>query len=143
MYGFVPSNSFSSSNHFYRFLPNFMYGFVPSNSFSSSNTSLVRRTITKMADKMAAPINLLLWTIYLNHLLLDYLQISYMDYFYQTLGLSDNQDGRQLSVNTFGHSNLVIYQPISAKFHIWTTFIKLLFRSEQDFLQNGYPLFAG
>ena len=79
----------------------------------------------------------------------------YMDYFYQTLALSDNQDGHQngchLSVYTCGHSNLVIYHPISSKFHIWTTFIKLLFMSEygfcpmndyQDFLQNGYPLFA-
>ena len=132
-----------------------MYRLLPSNSCSSLNTSLVRRTITKMADKMAADYQLLLWTIYLNHLLPDYLQISYMDYFYQTLGLSDNQDGRQngghLSVYTFGHSNLVIYHPISSKFHIWATFIKLLFMSEyafcqiidyQNFCQNGYPLFA-
>ena len=74
-----------------------------------------------------------------------------MDYFYQTLGLSDNQDGHQngchISVYTCGHSNLVIYHPISSKFHIWTTFIKELFMSEygfcqmndyQDFRQNGY-----
>ena len=74
-----------------------------------------------------------------------------MDYFYQTLGLSDNQDGRHLSVYTCGHSNLVIYHPISSKFHIWTTFIKLLFMTEYgfcqmndylDFSQNEYPLFA-
>ena len=84
-----------------------------------------------------------------------------MDYFYQTLAqvlivaLSDNQDGNQnghhLSVYTCGLSNLVIYHPISTKFHIWTTFIKLLFMSEygfcpmndyQDFRQNRYPLFA-
>ena len=78
-----------------------------------------------------------------------------MDYFYQTLGLSDNQDdhqnGRHLSVYTCGHSNLVMHHPISSKFCIWTTFIKLLFISEygfcqmndyQDFHQNGYPLFA-
>ena len=51
----------------------------------------------KMTDKMAAAYHLLLWTIYLNHLFPDYLQISYMDYFYQTLGLSDNQDGRQMT----------------------------------------------
>ena len=80
-----------------------------------------------------------------------------MDYFYQTLGLSDNQDGRQnghnLSVYTCGHSNLVIYHLISSKFYIRTTFIKLLFNfmSEyvfcqmndyQDFRLNGYPLLA-
>ena len=61
---------------------------------------------------------MLLLSIYLNHLLPDYLQISY-----QTIGLSDNQDGHQnnqngrqngrhLSVYTCGHSNLVIYHPI-------------------------------
>ena len=106
------------------------------------------------------PISLLLWTIFLNHLLPDCLQISYIDYFYQTLAqvliwaLSDNQDGHQngphLSVYTCGHSNLNIYHPISSKFHIWTTFIKLLFMSEygfcpmndyQKFCQKGYPLF--
>ena len=78
-----------------------------------------------------------------------------MDYFYQTLGLSDNQDGHQngrhLSVYTCGNSNLVIYHSISSKFHIWSTFIKLLIMSEyvfcpmndyQDFRQNGYPFFA-
>ena len=36
------------------FLPNFMYRLLPSNSCSSLNTSLVRRTIIKMGDKMAA-----------------------------------------------------------------------------------------
>ena len=39
-----------------------------------------------------------------------------MDYFYQNLALSDNQDGHQngrhLSVYTCGHSILVIYHPI-------------------------------
>ena len=70
------------------------------------------------------PISLLLLTIYLNHLLPDCLQISYIDYFYQTLtqvlilALSNNQDGRQnchhLSVYTCGHSNLVIYHLISS-----------------------------
>ena len=114
-----------------------MYGLLPSNSCLSFNTSLVRRTITKMADKMAAAYQFAFWTIYLNHLLPDYLQILYMDYFYQILGLSDNQDGHQngrhLSVYTCGHSNLVIYHPISSKFYIWATFIKLLFMSEYGF----------
>ena len=64
-----------------------------------------------------------------------------MDYFYQTHCLSDIQDGHQngrhLSVNTYGHSSLVIYHPISSKFHIWTTFIKLLF-----FAKTDNPFFA-
>ena len=113
-----------------------------------------------MADKMDATYQFALWTIYRNYLLPDCLQISYIDYFYRTLAqvliwaLSDNQDGcqngRHLSVYSCGHSNLVIYHPISSKFHLWTTFIKLLFMSEygfcpmndyQDFCQNGYPLF--
>ena len=51
-----------------------------------------------------------------------------MDYFHQTLALvliwalSDNQDGQQngrhLSVDICGPSNIVIYHPISSKFHI-------------------------
>ena len=61
-----------------------------------------------MADKMDASYQFALWTIYPNHLSPVYLQILYMDYFYQTLGLSDNQDGhhngRHLSVYTCGHS---------------------------------------
>ena len=72
-----------------------------------------------------------------------------MDYFYQTpaqvlmWALSYNQDGRQngnhLSVGTCRHSYFVIYHWISSKFHIWTTFIKLLFMSEYGFCQmNDY-----
>ena len=69
--------------------------------------------------------------------------------------MNDNQDchkyGHCLSVCMCGHSNLVIYQSISSKFHIWTTFTKLLFMSEygfwptndnQDGGQNRYPLFT-
>ena len=96
---------------------------------------------------------------YLNHLLPDCFQISYINYFCRTLAqvrildLSDNQDGRQdgrhLSVYICGHSNLVIYHPSSSKFQIWITFIKLLFMSEygscpmndnQDCRQNRHPL---
>ena len=114
-----------------------------------------------MADKMDAIYQFAFVEIYLNHLIPNCLQISYIDYFYQThaqvliWALSDNQDGRQsgrhLSVYTCGHSNLVIYHPISSKFYIWTTFIKLLFMSEygfcpmndyQDICQNGYPPFS-
>ena len=92
---------------------------------------------------MAATYQFALVDILPSHLLPGCLQISYMDYFYQTLAqvriyaLSNNQDGCQngchLSVCTCGHSNLVIYHLISFKFHIWTTFIKLLFMSEYGF----------
>ena len=146
---------------------------------SSSNTGFVRRTITKMADKLAAdyqcPLSWSHWVIFkrisskfhiriasiklsfkfeygfcptndnqdgrqngprlsvsavvvtLSHFLPDCFQISYIDYFYQTLtqvriwALFDNQDGfqngRHLSVCTCGRSNLVIYHQISSKFH--------------------------
>ena len=36
------------------FLPNFIYGLLPSDFRSSPNMGFVRRTITKMANKMAA-----------------------------------------------------------------------------------------
>ena len=81
-----------------------------------------------MADKMAAAYQFALWTIYLNHLLPDYLQIhSKLSVCPLTkMAAQNNQDGRQngrqngrhLSVYTCGHSNLVIYHPISSKFHI-------------------------
>ena len=47
---------------------------------------------------------------------------------------------------TYGHSRVVIYYPILSKFHLWTTFINLLFKPEygicltsnnQDGHQNG------
>ena len=94
-----------------------------------------------------------LWTLYISHLLLD-CQISYMDYFNQTLAkvsifvLSVNPDGHQ---NVRQVSNLVIFYPNSPEFHIWTTFVKQLFlfeygfcptNSNQDCRQTDrYPLF--
>ena len=73
---------------------------------------------------------------------------------YRFFLMNDKQDGRQngcrLSVCTCGHSTLVTYYRIASKFHIWTTFNKLLFMSEygfcpindnQDCRQNGYQLF--
>ena len=38
-----------------------------------------------------------------------------------------------LPVRTRGHPTLVIYYPIASKFHLWTTFIKLLLISEYGF----------
>ena len=50
-----------------------------------------------------------------------------------------NQDGcsngHHQSVCTCGHSNLVIYHPNSSKFHILTTFIKILCISEYGFVR--------
>ena len=108
-----------------RFLPNFIYGLLPSNSHSSLNTFCL---MNDNQDGRQNGRHLLVCTCghYLSHLLPDCFQISYMDYFYQTLtlvriwALSDNQDGHQngchLSVCTRGHSNLVIYHRISSNF---------------------------
>ena len=46
-----------------------------------------------------------------------------------------NKNGRRLSFCSCGHSILVIYHPISSKFHIWTTSIKLLFMSAYVFVR--------
>ena len=67
------------------------------------------------------PISLHLWTLYLSHLLLDRCQISYIDYFNQTLAqvsiwaLSNNQDDHQ---NGRQVSNLVIWHPISYRSYL-------------------------
>ena len=121
--------------------------------------------------KWLPPISLLLWTLDTlpcSHLLPDCFHTSYMDYFYQTLAqvgiwalaqvgilaLSDNQDGHQnvrhLSVCTYGHSYLTFITRFLQKFHIWTTFIKLLVMSAYGFCpmnknqvcrQNRHPFF--
>ena len=81
-----------------------------------------------MAIKMAAAYQLaFVATIPYSFFNNNCFQISYMDYFYQTLtqvgiwALSDNQDVRHnlrhLSVCTYGHLNIVIYNPISSKFY--------------------------
>ena len=89
-----------------------------------------------MADKMTAVCGFgLLDTI--SHLSSDFHQLSYMNYFYQLwpkfehrfCRMNDNHDGRKnghplLPDCTCGHSNSVIYHPVSSKFHIWITFIK-------------------
>ena len=85
--------------------------------------SFVQPTIAKMANKWPPPTSSHLGTPYLGHLLPDCFQITYMDYFYQTLtkiwiwALSANQDdlqnGHNLLVCTCGHYNVVIYHPIS------------------------------
>ena len=113
----------------------------------------------KMAAKMAATCRFISLLIY--HLISFkfYIWITFIKLFPKIVcgycQINDNQDGHQnghcLSVCTCGYSNLVIYQPISSKFHIWTTFFKLLFMSEygfypmnnnQDGGQNSYPLFT-
>ena len=122
------------------------------------NMGFVRQKITKVADKMVPAYQFALVVLCYSHLLHDCFQISYMDYFYQTLAQVriyawyDNKYSRQndhhLSVCTSGNSNLVIYHTISFISHIWTTFFKLLFVSEygfcpmndiQECCQNGYP----
>ena len=95
----------------------------------------------------------------LSHLSPHFFQISYMDYFLQTLTqiiflINHNQDSCQhgccLSVCTCEHSNLVIYHQISSKFHISDTFFNLSpmfkyrFCAMNDYQdhQNGYHLFT-
>ena len=65
------------------------------------------------------------------HIWIAPIKLSFMiEYEYEFCPTKDNQDGRQngrrLSVYTYGQSTLVIYYPIASKFHIWITFIKLL-----------------
>ena len=60
-------------------LPEFIYGLLPSNSYSSLNTCFVRRTLIKMAYKMAAIYQFAL--VDLSHLTTDGFQIPYRDYF--------------------------------------------------------------
>ena len=73
---------------------------------------------------------------------------STMDIFRWTITKMATKMVARLSVCICEHSYLVIYHPMSSKFHIWTTFIKLLFMSENWFClmnnnqgerQNGYP----
>ena len=52
---------------------------------SSSNMSFVRPKITKKADKVAATYQFALMTLVI--LVPDCFQISYMEYFYQTLNM--------------------------------------------------------
>ena len=74
--------------------------------------------ITKIADKMAAAYQF----AFVDNLPLSFITRLPPNFIYgllyQTLGLSHNQDGRQnglhLSAYTCGHSNLVIYHPISS-----------------------------
>ena len=98
-------------------------------SCSSLNTGFVRRTITKMADKMVC----ICWHSIVVFLLLAsskfHIGIAsiklWFKFKYGFCPANENQDGRCLSVCFCGHSTIVIYNPIASKFHIWITFIKL------------------
>ena len=110
-------------SHFNRSLPNFIYGLLPSNSSSSSNTDYVRRTITKMADKMYAAylhgVVVTLTAVIFNaisfkfHIWIAYITILFK-FEYGFCIMNDNQDGQQngrrLSVCTCAlcrrHSNI-------------------------------------
>ena len=71
------------SSDFFQF--SYIYLLLLSHSGSSLNMSFVRPTIVKIANKWPPPASSHSWTPYLSHLLPDCFQISYMDYFYQTL----------------------------------------------------------
>ena len=99
----------------------------------------------KMAANMAAPcrfalVDTLIWlfiTQFLSNYMHGLLSSNFPKLNFGYCRMNDNQvgctNGNCLSVCTCGHSNLVIYHQISSKFHIWTTFIKLLFISEYGF----------
>ena len=103
----------------------------------------VRRTITKMANKMAATYqfrcrgrsNLVILIGFLSNFIYGSLPSKVWFKFQWGFCLAnDNQDGRKsghhLSVCTCGRSTLVIFYLISSKFYIWIASIKLWFKFE-------------
>ena len=120
------------------FFPIFIYGLLSSTSHSSSNMGFVRRTITMMADKWPLPIsvgcrghsNLVIFYRISSKFHVWIASIKLLFNFEYKFSLTkDNQDGRQngrsLSICFCGQSTLIVYYPITSKFHIWITFIKL------------------
>ena len=108
-----------------------------SNSRSSLNMGFVLRTITKMADKMAATYQFCCCGRSKIVILIIFFQTSYMDCFHRTLVqvwicvLSDEQLLRwsiKMAVAyqfVFMDTTIILYYPISSKFHTWISFIKL------------------
>ena len=81
----------------------------------------------------------------LRHFLSDFFQILYIfiasikllfKFDYKFSPTNANQYGRQnghhLSICFYGQSTLIIYYPITSKFHIWITFIKLSPADKRD-----------
>ena len=113
-------------------LPNFVYGLL------LSNFEYGFGQLTKMASKFAPTYRFALvdtksfWYHQFSYLLL----LSYSLAQHWIWVLSDEQSLTWLqkwSVCTCGDFNLVHYYPISSKFHIWTTFLKLGFIFEYVF----------
>ena len=110
-----------------------------------SHKGNVRRTITKMANKMATTYQCpLSWPLLLSHFyLISYkfhiwmasIELSFK-FEYRFCPTNDNhegqQNGRHLSVSA-GVVTLTHFNRISSKFLIWTAFIKLWFMSEYGF----------
>ena len=124
-----------------------------SNPGSSSNMRFVRKTITKMADKMAAAnqfasvcccghSNLVIFNRISSKLHLWFASIQpwfkfeYEFFFRQTI--TKMATGYQFaSVYCCGHSNLVIFNRISSKFLIWFASFKHWFRFGCGFCQTN------
>ena len=121
----------------------FSYDFFQISNMDCFHQTLVPVRIWVLSDelylgwptKWPPPVSLPLRTLYRSHLLPDCFQISYMDYFYQNLDqvriwvLSDNQDGLKkwlppVSSLLWTLYNLIIYHPISSKFHIMNSWPK-------------------
>ena len=98
-----------------------------------------------------------MWTLYLSHLLPDCFQNFLYGFLFIKLssqfeyGLCPITKMAATCQFALLYTLTVIYHLISSKFHIWTSFIKLLFISKygfcpmndnQDCRQNGYPLFT-
>ena len=89
--------------------------------------------ITRCLPKWSLPVVLQLWTLLLSYLSPNFFKITYMNCCPKIdcghCPKNDNQHGYKnvhpLSICMCGHSNVVIYHPVSSIFHIWTSFIKL------------------
>ena len=119
------------------------------------NTGFVRHPITKMADKMAATYqNLLSWSLSVIfywisskfHVWIALIKLVFK-FEYKCSPRNNIQDGRQngrhLSICFCGQSTLIIYYPITAKFHIKLSvcpITKMATKNNQDGRQNGRHL---
>ena len=111
-----------------------------------------RQKIIKMAEKMAAAYqsasidccglsNLVIFNLISSKFHIWFASIKpWFKFEYEFCLTNDNQDGRQNScrlsvwiVCCCGHSNLVIFNRISSKFHIWFASIKPWFKFEYEF----------
>ena len=116
------------------FLPNFIYCLLLSNPHSSSNMDFLWGTITKMADKMPSSYqfaccchsNLVIFNQISSkfHIWFAFIKFSLkfsMGFVWQMITKITDKNSKMAAAYQFascGHSNLVIFNQISSKFHI-------------------------